>query len=75
MTRVNDTKEAEISEIILSMERPFKISQLFQEMERHDITDMTLVLEVLDQLCDSGLIKYSEVENDEWAYKKNLQYS
>ena len=64
--------ELRICDIILSMERPFKISQLLQEMNRNGIYNEILVLEILDQLCDSGIIKYSEIEDDVWAYKKML---
>lgn len=61
--------EMTICNIILSMERPFKISQLLSQAERYHITNKDLVLDVLDQLCESGLVKYSEIENDVWAYK------
>lgn len=72
MMSVISTKEREICNVILSLERPFKISQLLEVMQEHDITDKDKILEVLDQLCDSGVIKYSEVEDDQWAYKNNL---
>ncbi|MBO5054854.1 MAG: hypothetical protein J6C64_00660 [Lachnospiraceae bacterium] len=66
-------KEIVICNIILSMDRPFKISQLFDEMAGKGINDRDKILEVLDQLCDSGIIRYSEVEDDQWAYKNTLQ--
>lgn len=62
--------EMTISHIILSMERPFKVSQLLSRAESYHITNKDLVLEILDQLCENGCIKYSEIENDVWAYKK-----
>lgn len=73
-TRIN--LEMTICDMILGMDRPFKISQLLQVAEEHGLTNKDLVLEILDQLCESGLIKYSEVEDDVWAYRKTapLQY-
>lgn len=61
-----------ICNIILSMDRPFKISQLLEKMESEGVSDKDKVLQVLDELCDSGIIKYSEVEDEQWAYKKQL---
>lgn len=75
MNTMKKNPETIICDIILSMERPFKVSQLLQRMEENGINDKDMVLEVLDQLCDSGLIKYSEVDNDEWAYRNNIQFS
>lgn len=54
------------------MDRPFKISQLLEKMESKGVFDKDKVLQVLDELCDSGIIKYSEVEDKQWAYKKQL---
>lgn len=60
-----------ICDSILNMDRPFKISQLLNIMEAKGVNNKQLVLDILDQLCDSGLIKYSEIEDDIWAYKKS----
>lgn len=65
--------EMTICNVILSMERPFRVSQLFDKIEEYGITKKDLVLDILDQLCESGIIKYSEIENDEWAYSKLLR--
>ena len=67
--------EMTICSIILGMEKPFKISQLLCEAHRYGIENDDLVLDILDQLCESGIIKYSEIENDVWAYKKIAQYA
>lgn len=66
-------EELRVCDIILSMEIPFKISQLFEKAESQGVYDKMLILEVLNQLCDSGVIKYSEVGDDVWAYKKIAQ--
>lgn len=70
MENVKLNKEMSVCNIILSLERPFKISQLLEETQREGILDSNFVLEILDQLCDSGIIKYSEIEDDVWAYRK-----
>lgn len=62
--------EMSICDVILGMERPFKISQLLCETRKIGVENDDLVLDILDQLCESGKIKYSEIEDDVWAYKK-----
>ena len=58
-----------IREAILDMERPFNISDLFYKLEKdHGICNRTLILGVLAELCDSGLISYSEINDDCWAF-------
>ena len=59
-----------IREVILGMERPFNVSDLFYKLnEKHGIRNRPLILEVLDELCDSGIIDYSEVNDDCWAFE------
>lgn len=67
--------EMMICEFILEFDKPFKVSTVIKELERKGVSDQTLILRIIDQLCDSGHLKYSEVDNDEWAYKKTLQYA
>ena len=58
-----------IRETILEMERPFNVSDLFYKLNHaHNIRNRTLILEVLDELCDSGVIDYSEINDDCWAF-------
>ena len=64
-----NTLRKTIRETILEMERPFNVSDLFYKLESaHNIQDRTLILEVLDELCDSGAIDYSEINDDCWAF-------
>lgn len=74
---INDkiNTEMKICDVILGMDKPFKISHLLMETGKHGITNRDLVLDVLSQLCESGLIKYSEVEDDIWAYRKMVQFA
>lgn len=59
-----------IREVILGMERPFNVSDLFYKLDaNHGIRNRPLILEVLDELCDSGIIDYSEVNDDCWAFE------
>lgn len=58
-----------IRETILQMERPFNVSDLFYKLDSsYNIRNRTLILEVLDELCDSGAIDYSEINDDCWAF-------
>ena len=74
MTNIKINIETEVCDIILGMDRPFRVSQLLNEACRRGISNKDIVLDVLDQLCESGIIRYSEVENDVWAYRKSPQY-
>lgn len=58
-----------IRKTILGMDRPFNVSDLFYKLEtEHGIENRSLILEVLDELCDSGAINYLEVQDDCWAF-------
>lgn len=58
-----------IRETILRMERPFNVSDLFYRLDSENmIQNRALILEVLDELCDSGVIDYSEINDDCWAF-------
>lgn len=63
-------EEKKICEIILRMEKPFRVSQLLEETEKEGLLDNELVLEVLGELCELGKVKYSEIDYDIWAYKQ-----
>ena len=64
-----NTLRKTIRDAILEMERPFNVSDLFYKLKsEHNIQDRTLILEVLDELCDSGAIDYSEINDDCWAF-------
>lgn len=64
------SKEKRICDIILSMKQSFRIPYLFERMAEEGITDKDFVLDIIDQLCDSGVIRYSEIDDNVWAYKK-----
>lgn len=50
---------------ILGLEKPFKLSQLFEQLEvQYNIKDRLLILEVLNSLLDSGLVKPADVIAD-----------
>lgn len=66
---MNDLQQT-IRNVILSMERPFNLSDLFYTLrENYEIRNRVLVLWVLDELCENGMINYSEVNNDCWAFE------
>lgn len=59
-----------IQQAILSMEFPFNLSDLFYTLHKnYKIEDRALIIEVLDELCENGMIDYSEVHDDCWAFE------
>lgn len=64
------SSRAIIRQTILDMERPFSISDLFHRLEsKYNIKNKQLALNILEELCESGLIKYSEVVDHHWAFE------
>lgn len=62
--------ETEICDIITSMEIPFTCEQLLKYTAKKGISSSDTVLNVLDQLCDSGIVRYTMLDdNDTWTYK------
>lgn len=57
-----------IKQTILAMERPFNVSDLFYKLNLKGVTNRTLILEILDELCDNEFIDYSEINDDCWAF-------
>lgn len=70
MREVNgQTPRAIIRQTILGMERPFCLSELFEKLDNdYQIVERQLILNILEEMCESGAIKYSEVVDDSWRY-------
>lgn len=64
---LNESRKV-IKKTILEMERPFNVSDLFYRLDALGVKNRSLILEVLDELCDSGIIDYSEINDDCWAF-------
>ena len=64
-----------ISKTILNMEKPFKLSQLYGILTDMDILDKFLILDVLNQLYEYGLVDRTDVEDDTAEYEPNLDFS
>lgn len=62
----------EISRTILNMDIPFKLSQLYEVLENKGITDRELILDVLNQLYEKGLVDYASVEDDTLEYESTF---
>ena len=63
---------ARIKDAILAIDKPFNKTDLFYYMKhKHGIDNRPLICEVLDDLCDNGILKYIEIENDCWAFVKS----
>ena len=61
-----------IRQTILSMEKPFCIADLFVVLNSEGITNRDLILEVLDELYERGLIEYRRregvIDDPQWAF-------
>lgn len=66
------SRKVEISRTILNMEIPFKLSELYAVLEEKGITDRELILDVLNQLYERGLVDYASVEDDTFEYESNF---
>lgn len=64
------TPRAIIRQTILTMDRPFYMSDLFYLLETgYGIKNRQLILNIVEELCESGVIKYSEVIDDCWKFE------
>lgn len=61
-----------IRQTILAMEKPFCIADLFIALDSRGVDDRNLILEVLDELYERGLIEYRRregvVDDPKWAF-------
>ena len=49
---------------ILDQTRPFCQADLFNRLEKQSITDRELILQVLDEQFEAGLVAYSQVRKE-----------
>lgn len=67
-----DTVCTKIRQIILSMEKPFCIADLFDVLTEQEIENRDLILQILDELYNEGLIDYRRhdgiVDEPIWAF-------
>lgn len=61
-----------IRNIIINMDKPFLLSDLFEKLAEQNITDKTQILGVLNDLINNGTVSLSEIDLGVWAYKSNL---
>lgn len=55
------------------MDKPFQLTDLFWGLsETHKITDIDLIIDVLNYLINEGLVSLSEIDFDVWAYRSNI---
>ena len=58
-----------IAKLILELEKPFNLSDLFILCEfRFNVCNKRFILDILEELCDCGVVNYSEISDDCWAY-------
>ena len=61
-------EKIEISKAILVQRKPFKISELVNRLHKRGITNHWLILHELNELVEHGLVKYSQIKENVWAY-------
>lgn len=65
--------KTEITQSILEREKqPFKLSELYDDLGKKGINDKKMILDVLSELYENGLIERTEIENDIWGYESNF---
>lgn len=58
-----------VRETILKIGQPFNTSDLYYRMRKdYGILNRILINEVLDELCESGAVDYSEIDDGVWAF-------
>ena len=57
-----------ISKTILAMNIPFKLSDLYAKLATQGIQDHALILDVLNELYENGLVDYSSIEDDTFKF-------
>ena len=68
------TISTRIKDAILLIEVPFNKVDLIHILRvQHNIDSPVLTDEVLDNLCDNGLLRYTEIDDDVWAFVKVKQ--
>lgn len=58
----DNTTRIKLRNAILDMETPFCLTDLYYHMEKKGFTDRKMILQVLDELYDDGLIVYDRVK-------------
>lgn len=62
-----------IKNAILDINQPFNKGDLLHILKaQYNIDNPVLTNEVLDNLCDNGILRYIEIENDIWAFVKAM---
>ena len=74
-TAINPNKSVSIStkikDAILSIEKPFnKVDLIHILRAQYNIDNPVITDEVLDSLCDNGLLRYTEIDDNVWAFVK-----
>lgn len=58
-----------IYKYVLGLKLPFRVSDIIIWANRNNISDEDGIVEqIVDDMKDKGLIKYSEIERNVWAY-------
>ena len=73
---LEDEIRMKVRAIIVSMEKPFFFFFLLMRLKKEGITDQRLILSVLDELYDEGVVIYTELDGvvddpktPRWAFR------
>jgi hypothetical protein len=62
--------ENEIFQRILTIRGVFNLTDLFYLMNvNYEINNRSLIMNVLDELCENGLVKYIETSDNRWGFR------
>ena len=65
----NKSMSEKIKDIILAMDKPFnKIDLSYVLSYHHGIENYNLICDVLDDLCESGLVRFVQIARNCWAF-------
>lgn len=71
LKRIAEKTSTKIKDAILDINQPFNKTDLYHILKvQYSIDNPLLTNEVLDSLCDNGLLRYTEIENNVWAFVK-----
>lgn len=67
-----ETVEMLIKREILQMDKPFQLSELIKKITKKYSVQVTLILKVLEQLLDIGLVAYDDIKAGDVSYYSKL---
>ena len=54
---------------ILEFDKPFNLADLYYKFSKISTINRIKIRNILDDLCDSGRVEYSEIDSDIWGFE------